>query len=290
MYQKILIAVDESDCSRRAAQLGLGLAGQLGARVSLVHILNGSPASPSQSASIGLTGARARGQALLEEWQAEARRRGLEAQTQLREMTRPAEGIVAAAQQENCDLIVMGTHGREGLPYLLLGSVAERVIRLAPVPVLLVRSATAVSEPLEFRQVLVPIDGSELSNLALDQAKKLVGYLGAKLLVLHVEPRALLLAFEVLEQHPEEQEKYRQQTRSLLGEAVKDFPEAEAIWREAGVERIGDVIVKVAQERAVDLIVMGTHGRTGLDRLLLGSVAERVAHRASCAVLLVRQP
>jgi nucleotide-binding universal stress UspA family protein len=290
MYQKILIAVDESDCSRRAAQLGLGLAGQLGARVSLVHVLNGLPAALSQTAKPDATEARARGQALLGEWQAEARRRGQEAQTQLREMTRPAEGIVAAAQQENCDLIVMGTHGREGLPFLLLGSVAERVIRLAQVPVLLVRSATVIAEPLEFRQVLVPVDGSELSNLALDQAKKLVGYLGAKLLVLHVEPRAMLLAFEALEQTPEEQEKYRHQTRSLLDAAVKDFPEAEAIWREAGVERIGDVIVRVAQERAVDLIMMGTHGRTGLDHLLLGSVAERVAHRASCAVLLVRQP
>jgi nucleotide-binding universal stress UspA family protein len=289
MFQKILIAVDGSYGGERAAQVGLGLAGRLGSRVVLVHVLDGWSTAPPRLTQVGREEARAQGQTLLTRWQAGAAQRGLEVEIRLRELTEPAEGIVAVAQQEDCDLIVMGTHSREGLARLLLGSVAERASRLAPVPVLLVRSTTPTSEPVEFRRVLVPIDGSELSNLALDQAKKLVGYLGAKLLVLFVEPRALLLVLEALEEYPEEQEKYLHRARSLIDQAVQDFPEAEAIWREAGAERIGDVIAQVAKERGVDLIVMGTHGRTGLDRVLLGSVAERVTHRAHCAVLLVRQ-
>lgn len=124
---------------RRAAQFGLRLAGQLGSRVSLVHLLNGWSAAHSQAARLGSAESRARGQGLLEEWLAEVQRMGLEAETHLREMTLPAEGIVAAAQQENCDLIVMGTHGHTGLDRLLLGSVAERVAHRASCAVLLVR-------------------------------------------------------------------------------------------------------------------------------------------------------
>ncbi len=290
MFQKILLAVDGSSCGEQAAQVGLGLAGQLSSRVVLVHVLDGWPRAYSRVTQMGWEEAKVQGQQLLAQWQTEAQQRGLEAETRLRELAGPAEGIVEVAQQEHCDLIVMGTHGREGLAHLLLGSVAERVTRLAPVPVLLIRRTSPAEKTPAFHRVLVPIDGSELSGLALDQAKKWVGYLGAKLLVLHVEPRALLLVLEVLEEYPEEQEKYLRQARSLLDQAVQDFPEAEAIWHEAGAERVGDVIAQVAKDREVDLIVMGTHGRTGLDHWLLGSVAERVVHRAHCAVLLVRQP
>ncbi len=290
MFQRMLIAVDGSPCGEEAARVGLQLAGQLGSRVVLLYVLDGWPSAHSRVTRLGWEEAKAQGQQLLARWQTEAKQSGLEADVHLRELSGPAEGIVEVAKQERCDLVVMGTHAREGLAHLLLGSVAERVTRLAPMPVLLVRHAPPGEQGLGFRRVLVPIDGSELSNLALGQAKKLVGYLGAKLLVLHVEPRALWLVLEALEEYPEEQEKYLRQARRLLEQAVEDFPEAEAIWREAGAERVGDVIARVAQEHQADLIVMGTHGRTGLDHWLLGSVAERVTHRAPCAVLLVRQP
>jgi nucleotide-binding universal stress UspA family protein len=290
MFQKILLAVDGSSCGEQAALVGLGLAGQLGSRVVLVHVLDGWPTAFSRVRQMGWEEAKLQGQQLLARWQTEAQQRGLEAETRLRELAGPAEGIVEVAEQEHCDLIVMGTHGREGLAHLLLGSVAERVTRLATVPVLLMRRTAPAEKTLSFDRVLVPIDGSELSSLALNHAKRLVGYLGAKLLVLHVEPRALMLVLEALEEYPEEQQKYLHQAQSLLEQAVQDFPEAEAIWQEAGAERVGDVIVQVAKDRKVDLIVMGTHGRTGLDRWLLGSVAERVAHRAPCAVLLVHPP
>jgi nucleotide-binding universal stress UspA family protein len=285
MYRKILIALDGSGCSERAARAGLYLADQLDSSVVLVNVVDSWPTRYGSNAP-GWEEAKQQGQALLARWEQTAYRMGLKVQTQLQELAAPADGIVTAANQVGCDLIVMGTHSRSGLEHWLLGSVAERVTRLAPVPVLLIRGQGG-AEPA-FSRILVPIDGSPLSNLALDYAKKLVGFLGGQLWVLHVEPQ-IPLVIEALEEAPDDQAQYHQAVQTLLDRAVQDFPNAQAILRQAGRERVGDVIAQVAQEKSIDLVVMGTHGYTGLDHWLLGSVAERVTHQAKAAVLLVRQ-
>ena len=285
MYRKILVALDDSKCSQQVARVALALADQLDAGVVLAHVVDMWPTRYGRNIP-GWDEAKARGQALLAQWDETAQQKALITQTRLVEWAAPAEGIVAVAGDTDCDLIVMGTHSRSGLAHVLLGSVAERVTRLAPMPVLLVREQGQL-EP-SFANILVPIDGSALSNLALDHAKKLVGFLGGKLWVLHVEPQ-IPLVLEALEESPEDQERYHQSAEAMLEEAVGDFPDAQAILRPAKRERIGDVIAQVAQEKSTDLIVMGTHGYTGLDHLLLGSVAERVTHLAKAAVLLVRK-
>lgn len=139
MFQKILIAVDGSSCGEQAAQVGPGLAEQLGTRVVLVHVLDGWPTVYSRVTQMGWEEAKAQGQHLLAQWQTAAQQRDLEAEICLRELAGPAEGIVEVAQQEHCHLIVMGTHGRTGLDHWLLSSVAERVSHRAHCAVLLVR-------------------------------------------------------------------------------------------------------------------------------------------------------
>lgn len=290
MFQKILIAVDGSACSEHAGRIGIALAGWLGSKVLFVSVLDGWPVVAARdSYKAALESVQADAQALLKRWQEAAAAEGLSNQTQtlLAQWQPPAEGIVKTAQAEGCDLIVMGTHSREGFAHLMLGSVAERVVRRATVPVLLARRGEAV--PL-FERVMVSVDGSALSRLALDQAKRLVGYLNSRLVVLHVVPQLPTRLYEPYYPQGVEPEDLRLEGQRLLEEATADFPDAEGLLLDAEGERIGDRIARAASEQQADLIVMGTHGRTGLDHWLLGSVAERVVHRAGCAVLLIREP
>ena len=114
-----------------------------------------------------------------------------------------------------------------------------------------------------------------------------MGYTDGQLLVLHVVPKVRLHLHEPRWAYEAQQQELRHEGAYILDEATKDFPHAEALLREAGTDRIGEVIGQVAHEKGADLIVMGTHGRTGLEHFLLGSVAEHVAHRSGVNVLLI---
>lgn len=208
-----------------------------------------------------------------------------------------------AGVAHGCDLVVMGTHGRTGLPRVLLGSVAERMARLAPVPLLLVRGDD--TKPTLFKRILVAIDGSSYSDLALQHADALAGALKARLSVVYVVPdltqlyvsagRAWMFTdqAQLQAQLAQEQARLREQGEFILREAIQrcvHCKRAHAVLREAGRHLIGERIREVAEEEKAELIVMGTHGRTGLRKFLLGSVAEDVAQQARQPILLVRNP
>lgn len=295
MFRKILIAVDESSCSERAGRVGLAFAKKLNAQVLVTHVLKAPPtywglAAPSEAM-------KHRAEEILAPWAELGRQMQLELRTEPMHDDDIAEGIVYLANRCQCDLIVMGTHGREGLGRMLLGSVAERVSRLAKMPVMLVRGDGQV-EPSTglFERILAPVDGSEAGHPAFELADQLATLLGAELQILHVVPplpapmvgpfSGNMTAFnwEDTLKAMEEQgevivENARKQARTPLVKA--------ALLR-AQTRREADVIVDFARDSRADLIVMGTHGRTGLERLLLGSVAEGVAHHAPVPVLLVR--
>lgn len=147
MYERILVAVDGSPTSERALEEAMGLAKALGSRLRLVHAVDevtwnweGEWVNPQE-----LWDAMARGgQALLEKLAERVKAAGLEGDTRLVEITtagvRLSEAIVKEAEAWPADLIVAGTHGRRGLSHLLLGSVAEGIVRVATQPVLLVRA------------------------------------------------------------------------------------------------------------------------------------------------------
>lgn len=139
-----------------------------------------------------------------------------------------------------------------------------------------------------FDRILVTTDGSDLSNEALRVALDMARPMGSLLVVLHVIP-----SLELNHQLPVSKAVHHEQQRDsegILKEALSelDYARVQALTLEAHNERIADVIARAATEQNADLIVMGTHGRQGFDKVLLGSVAERVLHTAKPPVMLVR--
>lgn len=298
MIHNLLIPMDGSPCSEAAARLGLRLARQLGAAVCFMHVATGAErARPSEYER---TEHRLE-EALLTQWADAARGGGVPART--REAREPvAEGIVAAAAEENSDLVVMGTHGRGGLERLLLGSVAERVARLAPIPVLLVRADLPAEGLPAWQRLLVPLDGSPASEATLTWAVELARSCGATLSLLHVQADLTRLlevsslglgAATDYDRLWHDLEDWGQQVLDTAAQRVQaaGVPLGRVARVPQGpVDRIADVIVREAREAGVDALVMGAHGHGGLDLGLLGSVAARVAQRSPLPVLLVKAP
>ena len=289
MYEKILIPVDGSACGEKAAHLGLTLAGKLGASVVFAHVVAPWPAPYTPEAKAQEERSRSEGRALLQRSEQTAKAAKVGVKVRLEESPSIPESLTRLCEEEGCDLIVMGTHSREGLAHLFLGSVAERVSRLARVPVLLVRGRAGQGEQFRLERILVATDGSTLAHLALEHAKQLAAQLGASLHLLHVVPTARHYLHEPQWAYDLDQAELRKEGEHILAGAARDLPQAEVILRDAAGWRIGEVITQVAHEKGADLIVMGTHGRSGLSHFLLGSVAEWVAHHAQPAILLVRE-
>jgi nucleotide-binding universal stress UspA family protein len=169
-----------------------------------------------------------------------------------------AGGILSYAAEHDANLIVLGTHGRTGVRRLVLGSVAEEVVRRAPVPVMTVGQEATAPDEMEEGHLLVPVDFSEQQPRLLAHARELALAYDMTLTLLHVVERESL---------PE------------VYEAYADPPEPGAL-----AERVEAAL----DERAADLLAIATHGRSGVERMLMGSVAEKVIRRAPCPVFTVK--
>ena len=201
----------------------------------------------------------------------------------------PARQILACAKSLAPDLMVIGTHGHGGFQHLVLGSVAEKVLRQAACPVLTVPPRTRATSTLPFKRILCPVDFSDSSRAALDFALSLVREADADLTILHVLewPDALppnrpvpTLAFR---------DAAERDVRAMLAQLVPDADRE----RCHPTIRLGDgkayrEILEVATEGRADLIVMGVHGRNPLDLMLFGSTTNQVVRRATCPVLTLR--
>lgn len=216
----------------------------------------------------------------------------------------PAEAILDVARSEGATLIAMSTHGRTGLARWALGSVAEKVARASEVPVLLVRSfrrkSTGDLEPvvpqeIPFKRMLFATDGSPTSTAALGPAEKFAQLYGSSVLVLHVEapvlpPSAVLPGMEVAlptpiaPPTPSEQDEVTAKPAARFGQAGLQATRLTTVGEPAGE------ILDLSINRGMDLIALGTHGRSGLARWALGSVAERVLRSTEVPLLLVRTP
>ncbi|MES3630727.1 MAG: universal stress protein [Longimonas sp.] len=207
----------------------------------------------------------------------------------------PAEAIVRRADESDVDVVVMGTHGRRGADRLLSGSVAEEVVRRAACPVftVLCKAATddadAMPSASPINTILVPVDLSEHTADVVAHAQGMATLYGASLHLLHViedvaypsvygvDPITPILP-DVMDRAEKSLQHYAKQLRErgckvdtqvLAGYAAYD-------------------IVDTVNGIGADLILMGTHGRTGLKRFLVGSVTEKVVRRAPCPVFVVK--
>ncbi len=198
--------------------------------------------------------------------------------------------ILKYAREQDIDLIVLGTHGRRGIGHLVLGSVAEEVVRLSSCPVFTIRERKEPRLIEELDRILVPIDFSEHSKHALRYAKQIAASYDARLQLLHVVEEVIHPSFYALERlHGHDltlsvQQKAREALEQFLEEA--EGPELTAEFHVIEGRAAAD-ITECAKELASDLIVIATHGLTGIEHLLMGSVTEKVVRRASCPVFTV---
>jgi nucleotide-binding universal stress UspA family protein len=292
--KKILLPTDGHKLSEAAVKLGLELATRLQAQ-SVIGLVHQPPLSEVELSSDKQI--RAAEQAVLARWQRYGDEHLLPLSTRLVSSFDIAQALVNLAKETGCDLIVMGTHGREGLARFFMGSVAERVVRLANLPVLLLRLSETIHATAGFpKRILVALDGGEASEQALGQAAQFAKLLGTELVLLHGIPdvRTPILGYEGMmysTSDPEEVDAQLQlKGQQILQKAKAQLEplEATAVLKRAKGNRVADLILQTAEEQKADLIAIGTHGYQGLDRLLLGSVAENVAHHAKVPVLVVR--
>lgn len=296
--KRILVLTDFSPASERALAQAEALARAFGAELHLFTKVVYPPPQPPTELLEQLTDAdrfdyvlkevlekpEREAREALDARAADLRGKGLDVATlfeQSGEVFARAEAAIASVKP---DLLVMGTHGRSGVKKWLLGSLAEKMLRHAPVDVLTVHESSPVAGSDDgLGVVLVATDFSACSARALDTAYRFVSALGGSILLLHVmEPRFRPIGAEgeVMDLSDE----LRTESESALRDALGGR-EGTTLLSEGNVAVSVD---RLAREKGAGLIVQGTHGRGGLRRALIGSVAERVARLSTLPVLTVR--
>jgi nucleotide-binding universal stress UspA family protein len=275
MYKKLLVAMDTSETSLHAFKESL--------RISKEDIMVLAVAPP-YSGDLRVMGASDITQLLREPCEVALNKAMAMAEDEGAEirpvcvMGEPYETIVDVAEDEGRDLIVMGVKGAR----FLVGSTTARVIGFSSQDVLLVPEKASIA----WERILLATDGSEYSRKATAKALDLVQFSSGTLKVVSV----LEISSHIYAVAPElTQEKIKlpqQYVEEVKEQASSRGILAEGFVREA--ESADEVIIKLAQDKDIDLIVMGSHGRTGLKRLLMGSVTERVIGKAPCPVLVVK--
>lgn len=291
MYDTILVPTDGSDGARRAAEHARALAERFGSVVHVVNVVD----SRAYSASLADVDAaidqqvellRRHGEAAVERL-VEVLEGAVDVETGIVEGV-PHRAILEYAADEGCDLIALGSHGRTGIDRYLLGSVSERVVRKADVPVLTVR-ADDERTPGVFDEIVVPTDGGEPADLVADHAIEFAGHFGSRIHAVHVVDMTALTGFAegpVPTQMIDRLYEFGEETTAeLAGRARAADLECETAVIEGSPAR---AIRDYASEHGADLIAMGTQGRTGLGRFLLGSVAERTVRSGPAPVLTIR--
>lgn len=201
--------------------------------------------------------------------------------------------ILVQASRMSVDLIVMGTHGRSGVDHLFLGSVAEKTLRASPIPVMIVppRAPDVSAAGTPFESILCAVDFSQDSARALAYAASLAQHTGARLTIMHVvevmtvgyDP--MVGGFDI--------EGFQ---KAMVTGAQKKLQECAAnltpcpgpIETVLGEGKPYKEIMREAGQRGADLIVVGVHGRSAIDRLVFGSTTEHLIRRATCPILTVR--
>jgi len=268
MYDTILVPTDGSDVATAAADAAVDLARRFGADVHALYVRESADDERGQRAT-----------AVVAE---RATAADVAVTTAVVDGEGPIHrGILDVAADRDADCLVMGTHGRTGLDRFVLGSVAERTLRESPVPVVTVHEDTVVDDELD--AILVPTDGSDCSEAAAAHAVDLATATGAALHVVHVVDVGVLPtdgSGAVLDE-------LRRAGRDALDSVVDRAERADVSTVRASVLSGTPyrAITDYAEAEGVDLVVMGTHGRTGFDRYLLGSVTERVVRLSDRPVL-----
>lgn len=290
MYDMILIPTDGSDHAIRAAEHGRYLARAFDATIHVINVVD-------VQATAGMFSTGGVGENFISRLEDEGRK-AIEAAEEVVEETdsvqtavvrgEPSEAILDYANDHGADLFAMGTHGRTGVDRYVAGSVTERVVRLAEAPVLTVRATGRSQVAEDYDEILIPTDGSEPAAAAVDHGLAIAEQAGARVHAVNIVDVGDIAVTpdytpptEVVEHLESEGETA---TETITTQAQDRGLDAVTAVREGLPARD---LLQYAEEHDIDLIAMGTTGRTGLNRYLLGSTTERIIRHAKIPVLAV---
>lgn len=294
--RRVLAATDFSEDAAAGVAWARDVARAHGAKLYLVHaVYPVEPGLAGMEPPYDLTEAvTAYARERLEEWSRELSAEGVPTEF-LADFGQPSQLIRRTARELEADLVVVATRGLGGFRHLLLGSTAERVVQQAERPVLAVHATDgAAARPV--RRVLLPTDFSEDTRLAREAAMRVfrLGE-GSRLHLLHVFHLPPEYQVGRADSLTALTDRYRRQAldtfRGELDAVAQRLDGAgPSVETEVAEGEPAEVIAARAAEFGADLIAMGTHGRSALGRVFLGSVARRVVQHAPCPVLTVRSP
>jgi len=291
----ILVATDFSEPASRAVAAAVLLARRFGARLTMAHVVQPYPVvtlvqAPAVTPGLQATVVR-NAEEQLERLHAEALPEAVDAKLEVLVEMSPAGALADYAESNGVDLLVLGTRGLGGFARLLLGSVAQQAVRHAPCPVLTL-GAEVLDEDSLARGVAVGVDLTDGSEPALEAGRHIAGALGLGVTVVHARdpavpypaPTTVREAFAKPELVTAELE------RRLAALCEAHAPAgAPAAFELLDDEDSADALVAYAERTQPGLLVLATHGRTGFQRTLRGSISEEVMRRAACPVLTVQR-
>ncbi|MCB0279405.1 MAG: universal stress protein [Calditrichaeota bacterium] len=293
--KKILFPTDFSDCAEHAFKSAIKMAKRYDADLEVLHV---SVLPVSDPYSLGYyypdsTEAKH----MLEKHVKNELKRTIQDQgikdikITTKQMTglSPAPVILKYAKEQEFDMLVIGTHGRTGFRHAVLGSVAEEIVRLAPCSVMTVGSHYEAKSDAE-NKILVPIDFSSHSKTALANAKEFADRYNMSIETIHVIPNAFQIhpegtEFNIFNSYPD----ILEETKASLKEMSDEMGGPEIVIDHAVT--VGYPAVEIcdyAKQHGHSLIMMPTHGITGIKKLLIGSVAEKVVRLAPCPVIVLK--
>jgi len=270
-FDKLLVTSDASEFSAGALRIAIGLASRCGAKLSAMTMVITNPEyeaiAPDRVAK-----AEEEARAHLESIRAQAAQEGVECDVVLRHGEDPWPVIVEEAERQQVDAIVMGRQGRRGIARFMVGDATVKVIGHAHCSVLVAPRAAQMWQ----RRILTATDGSRYSDAAAAAAGKLA--------------RTCSLPVTVMSVFASSHSDVRRREAGEAVERIATFLRTEGVTVDTAVVegRPDAAIIDTASSQGADLIVVGSHGRTGLERLLIGSVSERVIGAASGPVLIAK--
>jgi nucleotide-binding universal stress UspA family protein len=297
-FSRILFPTDFSEFSNQAMETALAWARRFGADVHMLHVVtvhNYDPFNPDMGfPEVNIAGSlQDAAERQMAEFADEAATVGPTITREIRTGFSPWNEIVTSAADQEADLIIMATHGRKGLEKLFLGSTAEKVVEHTPCPVLLLRplEQEATVPPEEIRSIVFPTDFSEAAGDAAPISFELAKELGARLTMFHcveqdVPPPYYAAGItSIFELNDEVLTVAREQMAKLMPDGLAEELEHDFVIREG---RSAQQLIEFASESATDLIIMATHGYSGLEQAMLGSTTDRVMRNTPCPLLVVR--
>ena len=285
--EKLLLATDGSQFSEGAIREAIRLAKKCSSKLSAITVIETNPEYETIAPQL-LEKAEKRAREHLEAVKVRAKNEGVNCEISILEGEDSYHYISDEAAKNKISMIVMGRRGRTGLKRLVMGSTTARVIGHAPCNVLIVPRAAQV----EFKSIVVATDGSKYSTAAASEAIGIAKKNKSALTVIAVVPAEFLTPTDVdfsmaqreliVEKDMHEAEK---NAKAIKDAAIKEGVSVQAFVMSG---KPAEAITQTAQEKKADLIVLGSHGRSGLEKLLMGSVTERVIVSSPCAVLVVK--